>query len=351
MRNPFAAGGMKSPYSRLAVFIFIALLLAAAIVGYQIYSHLVEGERRQVRDSLNHVADIQNSAVSGWINERLSDAKVFSNGRFLGETMASWLDRGAPNDEIKRQILDQLGAIQKTYNYRDVALLDIHGNTLLSTYEEPMPLAAVGVETMMHALSSNSTQMSPIHFSSSNNGKSQRIVEIFAPLLSVSEGQSYTPAVLMLRADIDMLFAPFTQSPPIMNAATEILLTEIKDGKVVISFSNLRPSYFQNSDLLPISALTLATAAQSSHSTPFLLQGAQGNTLIAVAQKVSGMPWFMVSVVDQNAIRAHIQRLTWMVVGACANSIASSSCRHCRQRRKSSYCSVNTTTSPNMPTT
>ncbi|WP_158590465.1 putative bifunctional diguanylate cyclase/phosphodiesterase [Noviherbaspirillum cavernae] len=324
MRTPLAKdSSMGTRHSWLAAGLFAVLFLISLVIGYNVYVPLVDEQRRQLHDALDHIADTQNAAVSAWIRERVGDAMVFSSGRFFGETAAAWLARGAPDDDARRQMLEQLKAIHTTYNYLEVALLDGHGTVRISTQATPLQLDAVAAETMQHALRSSSILVSPFHAIPVSPGTEQteNVVDIIAPLLSIDEEQIDTPAVLLLRARARTDVAPFAHTPPIMGSVTEVLLTEIRGEQVVISSSNLQASHFGKINVLPVSPSELMASAKS-HDGSFAMDDASGTPLIAMARQVSRMPWYLVTVINENAIVASVRRMTWLLVGATAGILS-----------------------------
>lgn len=324
MRKSFAGNTVaESRHSKLAVGFFVLLFLVFSVFGYHVYDHLVENERQRTRSTLNEIADIQTAAVSGWVRGALGDAMVFSSGRFLGETIATWLARGASADDLQFQIREQLNAIKVTYHYLEVSVLDENGNIRVSTEENPPPLDAVAMETFNRAVATNSLQVSPIRSiaASQYNEPTRRVVDIVAPLLGAQSRLLNTSSVLLLRADTIEQLGPFVQSPPILSASTEVLLTEIREEKVVISASDTQSSRFNFADVLPIAPAEMIAAAQAPKND-FLVKDSQGGALVAVVRKVVGVPWFIVTMIDQSAIRANVQRLAWMVIGAGAGVLS-----------------------------
>ena len=320
---PSEDGDLEPRSSWLAIGCFLVLFLVSSIVGYQVHRHLVESEERDVRDALTHIAEIQSASISTWIFERISDGIVFSGGRFLGDTMAAWLARGAPDDETKRQMQEQLKSIRGTYQYTDAALLDPIGTVRISALGEPFIMDPEELATARRALHTSSVQLSPLRTIAATpaNHQIERIVDIAAPLFNSDEEQAATPPVLLLRAQANLNFAPFAHTPPIEDTETEVLLAEIQEGKVTIASSNQKVSYFGHADVLPITPDQLIASIKTP-STTFSLPAANGESLVATTRQVEKMPWFLVAVVNDSAVRSRVKNIAWMVVGAGAGILS-----------------------------
>src|SRR3569833_1952201 len=113
-------------HARIAAAVFIALIAVSAAVGYLVFRHLSTNEQREAEETLGNVSDIEASAVSAWVQERLNDASVFGTGRFLGEAVDAWIRQGTPREgPMRRQLREQLNAIQTKIGYLRVAIVGI----------------------------------------------------------------------------------------------------------------------------------------------------------------------------------------------------------------------------------
>lgn len=295
-------------HSRFALGVFLLLIVASLITGYTVYRRLVAGEDRQAEETLNNIVEIENAAVSGWVLERLADATVFSSGRFLGETMHTWIASGSPQDDTRQQILEQLEAIKRTYNYHDAAILDTNGKVRISTQEPGAPLDPVAVKTVSDAIASNDTRMSTIH---TIHDPTQSVVDIATPLLDIHERTTKVPSILLLRANAGSHLESFVQSMPLLNASAEIFLAEVRDGKVVAISTSENAIYFHEQEALPVTPeQLLASALRGRH---FLLEQGPEQVSVSVARKVPGTPWFLIATADRDAARASALQLAMTV--------------------------------------
>lgn len=302
-------------HSRLAVGIFAALFIVCLFAGYAVYRQLVESDERRTEQTLNHLADIQAAAISAWMEERLGDAAVFSSGRFLGETMHAWIARGAPNDDTKRQILEQLHAIKMTYSYLDVCIYDINGKPLISTEEENVdtPHDPLEEQTVKRAVAANATQISPLHAATAAPGE-KRVVHIATPLLNIHERSGKMPSILLMTADADQLLDSFARPTQLMTGSTEILLAELRNGQVMKAATGQKSASYGDLDALPITPEKLMAVSAWTNGS-FLLMSPSRPTMVSVARKISGSPWYLITMIDRNTTRSNVRRLAWLVAG------------------------------------
>src|SRR5690606_35556416 len=101
-------------------------------------------------------------------------------------------------------------------------------------------------------------------------------------------------------------------SLPLLNIPTKVLIAEVQGQKVLAtSVRNTGARFFPN-HVLPVEPAQLSFVSQTADSS-FRLHTAQGTILQAVARKIEGTPWFLVTMIDQNAIRKNITSLAWIV--------------------------------------
>ena len=309
--------GFRTRHSRLAAGIFLGLFLLALVAGYLVYQRLVEGEEQKTKMALNNIADVRAAAVSSWMLERLADTAVFGSGQFLGEAMHEWIMQGGNDIQTEQRILEQLKAIKSTYGYLDVCIYDINGREWISTEDsENTALTLTEKQTVMRAFASNGTEVSSIQQAPAGVSL-KRLVHIATPLLNIREEPSKIPSALVMTANADMLLDSFVDSTPTIAGSTDIFLVEIRGDHVVVTASSDASSHFGDLNMLPVDPTQFIGAANWPYGT-FLLSSQSGETMISVARKVSGVPWYLVTMIEQDAAQASLNRLAWLVAAIAA---------------------------------
>ena len=302
--------------SRLTIGILTSLLTLFLVSAYGVYRYIVDREEDRVEESLGHSADMQAAALSAWTFERMGDALVFSSGKFLGETMHAWFERGAPNDATRYQVREQLQAIKSTYGYLDVSILDSGGTVRISTEDIPAALDPVAKQTARDAIRFNTARISSIH-SSPSFLQARHIVAIAAPLLDNDPASEKTQSILLLRISADLHLDAFVQPMPLLNTATNTILAEVKGEQVVVTTSGDFPMYFSDFDVLPIGAQNFIAASVTPRK-PVVLPTPDGRMVMAVVRALPGTPGYLVAMFDLAAMRTSIIQSAWMVAGASA---------------------------------
>lgn len=318
--HTFFRGKLKLTRRRLRFALLFGTLLILVLIliaaSFTVYHKLVKREEQQFDNTLNHIADTRTAAVSAWIMERMGDAAVFGNGRFLGETLNAWIARGSPDDDTKRQVREQLNAIKAAYSYIEVAILDTDGNVRITTRESAQPLDPVAVQTVRRAIAVKGTQVSPIH-SIPGATEAERVIDLATPLLvaaPATPAQENISSILLLRADANLPLEPFVRPLPLIDAASEVIMAEVRDGQVFVSSLSEPTTHFRYNSLLPITPSQLLAAA-SQPGSRFLLEKDIDGRLVAVARNISGTPWYLISMIKENAIRDNVHHLAWLVAG------------------------------------
>ncbi|HJV84425.1 MAG TPA: EAL domain-containing protein [Noviherbaspirillum sp.] len=298
----------------MALAIVLVLLVASVLTGIAVFRRLLDGEERQSEESLNHIADIQATAVSSWVLERLGDAEVFGGGSFLGETINNWIARGRPDDRTSRAVRKQLQAIKGTYSYLEVSILDKHGNVHISTEQPSPPLDPVARETLDRAVATGNTQMSRIRPSGAP-WYSSGVLDIATPLLGIEARGADVESILLLRANAGTYLRALTSSTSLSKAPAETLLAEVRGGRVVTILQNADTAHFAYLDALPITPaqLAIATRMDASHALP--VDTPEG-TLLMVARPIAGVPWHLVTMIDRNAAHASASQFAWIAIGS-----------------------------------
>jgi diguanylate cyclase (GGDEF)-like protein/PAS domain S-box-containing protein len=301
--------------ARLAAFIFITLLIVAAITAYTVFQRLAAKQELEAEITLNHVADIRAAAISEWVLERVSDAQTFGSSRFLGETVRDWLTLGTLDKRTRTQIQERLNVLRNAYSYREVAITDSDGKTLLSAPDNIAPLDDSARQTIRQALAGNGSRLSPIHFSG-GAGKALRVVEIATPLLHSLDATDKPMAALYMKADADLPLNPFVRPLVLLNTPTEILLVNVQGKQVMTMSASENAGRFTYLDVLPIRPEQLLSASRDS-ATHFSLTTPHVGSANAVARKIAGVPsWYLVTLIDQQELRNSLYRMAWAVAGA-----------------------------------
>ena len=296
------------------------LLVGMLLLGYLVFGQLVEREEKQTVRTLDYAAGIQSAAVSAWVEERLRDATVFSQGGFLAEVVRTWIIGGMSDDETRTELLHKLQAIKKSFGYLEVAVVDEAGKAYLSSEGDngQMLSSAIAHQTVMRAFASGAPVVSTIH-SNSSGPQARRVIDIAAPLLQSSVAGPGPRLALLMRSNAAHRLDPFVKAMPLVNTATQVLLAEIIDDRVMSILSSSNAVHFTDFGQLPVEPAALGAAAVSGGE--LLLYNNPGAS-VAVVRPVSGTPWYLLAMIDSEATRENIERLAWIVGLSVAGALS-----------------------------
>ena len=107
------------------VYAGLAILLVA--IGYLFYQNEYKSLLTQKYNEINSIADLKESLILAWRNERISDARVFAtDDNFLAQILQF---KNNPDDlKIKQAIQDRISIIKNLYSYEDILIANENGS-------------------------------------------------------------------------------------------------------------------------------------------------------------------------------------------------------------------------------
>lgn len=296
---------------RLALGVFLALLLIALGISYWMYNRQVAVQEQQVKESLVRIASIRAATVGSFIHERIGDAQVVSIGNVLGDVVSSLTQPGNQSARAKIQMRAQLNSLKEFYGYLGGAILDARGNILVSTEDTAQPIDDIAAQLVKQVVASGALRTSPIR-STIISGKPYRAMDIATPIFPVNNPKGKAAAVLLLRFDPQKEIYPSLQVvAPFPNLPNDVLLAEIR-GQQVVVLSDTRSGRYRYLDVLPVKPEQLLQSATSATGSLVFL-AAPNDRFVAAVRPVAGVSWFVVAMSAENAIRANVRKTAWTI--------------------------------------
>lgn len=284
---------------------FLVLLLAAPIVGYGLYSRQMGEQEMHTKESLVRIAQIRAATISSFIGERIGDARLTVSSPFLWHALDSWMKQSGKDMRLKMQLRERLDALKRSYAYIEVAILDTDGNILISTNDVARPPDNGTRDIVKLAATSKALKISSIYVRPGLNDDS-RIVDVAMPFSPATSGTGKAGVVLLLRFDPQQQIYPSIQPVPFPNLPNDTVLVEIR-GQQVVSLSDSRSGMYRYLDVLPLSPDQLLGSASAKTASLAWRINHDGKEFIAAAHAVDGVPWFVIALVDENAVHAVIR--------------------------------------------
>lgn len=298
----------KVPYRLLAIYVLLSV--GFLIAGYQHYRHQKEYITKERQEALAAIADLKLRQIVNWRSERLGDAASIYENRLIIPHIQRFLESPGASPDAK-EIATWLEAIQKTYSYKSILLLDKEGNIRLK--------APAGPETLgpdAKRLAAEAVRTRKIIFSDLYRSKIRSVIRLtlVVPLFPSHSHGAPPVGVLLLRVDPFRLLYPLIQTWPTPSKTAETLLVR-RDGNEVLFLNALRHKDDSALNLRLSVGKKSLPAAMAVRGTEGVVEGIdyRGIPVLAVLRAVPDSPWFLEAKVDQEEIYAPIRQYFWIV--------------------------------------
>ncbi len=300
-------------HSRFALGVFLALLFAALGISYWVYSRQLDEQERQVRESLVRIVNNRAATIASIIHERANDAQITASSYMLSEAVSFLEQSGGKSSSAKIQIRAQLDTLKKLHGYLECAILDAHGNTLVSTEDALQPIDGITAQVVARVVASDAFQISSIR-PTTISGKPYRAVDIAAPLFASNGQKRKTIAVLLLKVDPQQQIYPILQVvAPFPNLPNNVLLLEIRGQQVVLL--NDHPSRYRFLDALTVTPQQLINSAKAATAS-LVFQETENDKTVAAVRPINGVPWFVAAEASEHAIHANAWETAWAIAAS-----------------------------------
>ncbi|HRY29861.1 MAG TPA: PAS domain S-box protein, partial [Elusimicrobiota bacterium] len=299
-----------------AMFLVSAIALAAA--GGVYYSFLKKNLFNKKKNDLSVIADLKVNQLASWHRERLNDAEMLSRDVLLREVL--WSYRTSPTPQKETRLREWMAALQETYRYMNVFLLDPRGQLLLAgpgtsryseRYHAPFArdAAAVGRVAVMD-----------IHQDEGDEEGDRAIhIGLFIPIWRSGR----VLGLVAIQVDPAIVVYPLLQSWPTVSPTGEILLVR-PEGEEVVVLNELRRRKDAALALkfpLTDTGLPFVAAVRGQEG---IFQGLDynGRRVLAALRKVPSTPWFLVAKWDEEEVYADLFRQRYLLAVGVVLGIA-----------------------------
>jgi PAS domain S-box-containing protein len=298
-----------TPWSMFVLFIIISI--SVIIVGFLFYNYQKKTLLSEKQLELSAISDLKIRQITQWRLERMGD------GEFLGENILmvrkfSEFLQNPTTYSLQDDILQSMKSLTDNYDYKNVFLLDCHGNVRLAYPGKDNlicdPLKPLLSEIYKHP----KVVLTDLH----RAGISGFVhLDLIVPLIDHSLNDTLVLGLLALEVNPQKILYPLIQSWPTPSKSAETLLIR-RDGDEIVYLNELR--HVKNKELIltkPVSTEKLPAA--------MALQGINGTIIgidyrnvpvVAAMNKVPGTTWFMVAKIDRNEILSVLNSQMSMVV-------------------------------------
>jgi PAS domain S-box-containing protein len=303
----------RVPWSMIAIFIALTVIILVAGV------YTFEEERRSLAQNtqaqLTAVADLDESQIRTWLNERKGDAQmVFENPLFAEHTQQ--ILSGLASEKILQDTLTWMDIIQNKGQYKQVLLLDQSGTVFLSSPKSDAPIQ-ISIKALAMAKQAAKTRQVVFSDLYVDPLTHQVFIDLVVPLFrSLADTRSNPDGTLVLRIDPYQYLYRLLQTHPIPGATSESYLVRQDQDKIVyLSSLRLRSDPpFQ----LSIPVLQAGLADTQSVNGPDAVVSAvdyRGAPVMAATRQILGTNWGLVTKIDQEEIFKSLVEREYLWIG------------------------------------
>lgn len=307
--------------SRHALWTGVVAILAFAAIGIVAYGsfalqrHLV---RKGAQEQLAVVSGLKVRQITAWIDHERSTAQGLSQGMLLSRSLEGWL-AGKPLDTLDRErILESLRSVQAIFGYRDVGLLSIAGQPLLSSTGLREGVDRYDNWVLVNALLTSRPQLTSVRWDEEVAASSIHL-DVLAPMVGRIDGREQVLAILRLRIDPGRHLFPLVQDWPIPTETAETLLTETQGADVVFLNELRQRKGLALRLVFPMNAPDLLAAQVARGAVDVQLEGHDylDHQVLGMGRKIPGTQWHVIAKQDRREIFKDLRaRTLWTSLAA-----------------------------------
>ncbi len=282
----------------LALTGLISLLIISC--SYFYFSYEENTIHAETNNQLKAIASLKISQIVNWNKERLSDAKVFSQGPFFINGLEKWLGSKS-NISIRSEIMKKIALINADNTYRNIMITDAKGNLLLSLEHKQKQIDATTKGFVKEAIKARKIINTDLYLCQLHN---KIHLDYIAPVLG---NNNKVIATIIFRVDPNDYLYPLIKTWPTPSKTAEtLILRKEKNGALYLN----ELTHQKNTALKLCIPLTRkeVPAVQAVLGYKGIFEGVSyhGSKVLAYISPVPGTPWVMIAQEDDNEIYADL---------------------------------------------
>lgn len=284
------------------VILYILITFFVLIIGIRYYLKQKEEIRNEAYTNLSVIGEMKANQISNWRNERIGDANVIFNNKFLLTDLKKWFY--TPVDiELKSTIISYFFAYYNFYHYKNIIAFDTNAKVKYSIDKNLNEVSKITFSNLKNAGADKKPFFSEIYFCDLCKDIH---LDIVIPLFE----KDILFGGIILRVDPNEFLFPLIQTWPTKSESSETLLIS-RDGDEVVYLNELR--HRKNT------ALKLRYKIDSSNYNIPSVNAVTGKTGLVEGLDYRGVPvlsdirkipessWYMIAKVDLDEIYTPVQ--------------------------------------------
>jgi diguanylate cyclase (GGDEF)-like protein/PAS domain S-box-containing protein/hemerythrin-like metal-binding protein len=284
-----------SPYPGVKpVLVIVGVMLVTLLAGDALLGTLREGARQEAKRNISAVGTLKSNQIHDWLDDRLADASTLSDNSYFAREAVRWMDRGARDPLVRKQLIERLEAFLNGHHFRSIVLYDESGRVMLSA-GIPIP-----EEDGMKEVARQVTLSGLPRFIDLHRYRDASLPTGLGFMNPLREGKAFYGAIYLAEDPARYLFPMISQWPSASETA-ETLLVRV-EGADIKYLSRLRHGDGAKADLsLPLITPRLDAAAAAGGELGLLesRRDYRGKPVLAYAAAIEGTPWRLISKIDE----------------------------------------------------
>jgi PAS domain S-box-containing protein len=309
MINPLPKKNKNILFTALVIFFSASTLII--ILGHYIYQNQKKDIGYAASQQLTAITELKVWEISNWQKERIGDANVIcKNTAFASDVMQYF--NNPSSLEAKKNILSLFSATQRSYQYKNILLLDKKNKVKLALNKYDYDFNKIHSDVINEAAKKNDVVFSDIY----RDGKTGGVhLSMAMPIVIFQKNNTIRLGTVMIIIDPNISLYPAIKLWPIPNETGETLLVR-RDGNEVVYLNELR--HTKNTPLMkryPITETSLP-AVKAVLGWKGVVEGVdyRKKSVLAAIKAVPNTAWFLVAKVDTEEIYAPLTARFWVTL-------------------------------------
>ncbi len=295
----------------IALIIFFSVSVFIIVRGYYVYQDQKTDIGNAARQQLTAIAELKVGEINNWRKERIANATVIFENNVFASNVFQFFNNPS-SLEAKKNILSLLSATQKSYQYKNILLLDKNKKVKLALNRYNSNFGKIYSNVINEAFEKNNIVFSDFYRDDKTSGV---FLSMAIPIVIIQKKNTIRLGTVMVIIDPNIRLYPTIKVWPTPSETGEALLAH-RDGNEVVYLNELR--YSKN---IPMTMRYPIT--QSSLPAVRAVLGAKGvvegidyrkKNVLAAIKAVPDSTWFLVAKVDTEEIYASLTERFWMAV-------------------------------------
>jgi PAS domain S-box-containing protein len=309
MTNPLPKKNKNILFTALTIFFSASALII--ILGYFIYQNQKKDINNAASQQLTAIAELKVWEINNWRNERIGDAGViYKNNEFASDVMQYF--NNPSSLEARKNILSLLYATQKSYQYKNILLLDKNKKVQLALKDYNNYFGKSHSDVIDQCVKKNDIVVSDFYI---DNKTSAAELSVVIPIVIIQKLRAVHIGTVIIVLDPHIRLYPAIKLWPVPSETGEALLVH-REGNDVVYINELR--HIKNIPLMmkyPLTETSLP-AVKAILGWKGVVDGTdyRKKSVVAAIKAVPDTPWFLIAKVDKEEIYAPLMARFWATV-------------------------------------